>query len=353
MLVYIILSLAAIVANLFGIIQPGSKRSRVSLIVAWGLFLLIVGLRYHHGDYGGYEEAFYLDKDISGDEGYFMIQKVFHSVIPSFVTFVFVVTLISVFCFKKIFSLLPCAAFGLVMVLGKLFTMYAMSGVRQYLAMAICWWGLYESLAKDKDKYFILSVVVAYTIHGSALVFFPVIIFKYMRFTFVRALLVTGAAWAAFEIINPIILSSTEDNELFYRMQDYLISDGSGTMNMLNYLENGLFLTLAILCRRRAIKVIPYYDCFLFIYLVYFVFLLLGSEFGIFKRLRDYYAIGYAFICPGFMLIFKNKDMQRVVYLVLVLYFIFLMFRSFSVFDSGLPAVEGRMVPYHSIFQYL
>ena len=73
---------------------------------------------------------------------------------------------------------------------------------------------------------------------------------------------------------------------------------------------------------------------------------------GIVKRLRDYYAIAYAFLVPAFIYAFRGTKMQKLCRGVMVAYFIFLMFRSLAVYDSAIPEGSyGRMVPYHSIFQ--
>ena len=104
--------------------------------------------------------------------------------------------------------------------------------------------------------------------------------------------------------------------------------------------------------RKRALRYIPYYDFFLYMFLIYSAFLLAGREVGVVKRLRDYYGIAYAFIVPAFCYFLTDMKNRQIWRVILIGYFILLMFRSLSVYDAGLPpGATGRMVPYLSIFQ--
>ena len=123
-------------------------------------------------------------------------------------------------------------------------------------------------------------------------------------------------------------------------------------MNMLNYFENFLFLFLALIARKEAVKKVPYYDFFLYLFIIYCAFLIAGANVGIIKRLRDYYIISYAFIIPGIFYLFKEKKVQNITRLLFIAYFIFLFFRSLTVYDSAFHEDEyNRMVPYHSVLE--
>lgn len=355
MIVYIIL---AAFAGLFAWEESGlcNKRDMRMFYAVLLIFLLVVGLRYWHGDYGTYEMGYDTDIDVGGDAGYFWLQKVFHKMGFSFQAFVFLLTLVSVIAFRQTFRLGPWPLFGMVMILGKLFTLYAMSGIRQYMAMAICWWALSELLLKQRTVTFVVMVVFAYTLHGSALVFLPVLAFRDVTFTYKKAafLLLLAIVVGAYSMTFFASASKASDF-VSDRFGEYVIESQEvegQSMNLLNYVENFVFLIMAIWVRKRAIVKVPYYDFFLFMFVAYCGFLIVGSEVGIVKRLRDYYAIAYAFLVPAFIYAFRGIKIQKLCRGVMIAYFIFLMFRSLIVFDSGFPqGTYGRMVPYHSIFQ--
>ena len=356
MFFYLLLALLTVVASYLGLTSSTKRTKEVSLLVAWIAFLLIVGLRYHHGDYGTYEMGYKYDQDVGGDFGYFALQKIFHRMGAPFWFFAFLITLLSVYCFKKIFSISPWPAFGLTMIFGKIFTLYAMSGIRQYLAMAICWWALYQLLVKKRDWVFWCSVFLAYTMHASALIFIPVYFFRNMSFSWLRLfflLVLSVVVSYSFKTIYGVAANMSDLVDT--RFSTYVTDNDQefGGMNVLNYFENTLFLILAIVVRRRAMRKVPFYDMFLYMFVVYFGMLIVGNEIGIIKRLRDYYAIAYAFLCPSFIYLFRDIRPKRATYYLLVCYFVFLFFRSLAVYDSAFPPdTEGRMVPYHSIFSY-
>lgn len=354
MTVYLILAAFALISAILEAYVPKGKYNRKILNFTWLIFLLIIGLRYHHGDYGGYEAAYNMDEDITGDRGYFYLQFFFHKVHFEFYVFIFLISLFGLSCFRKIFSLSPWPAFCLAVILGKIFTVYAMSGVRQFIGIALCWWALYFLLVKGRTLLFLCLVLLAFTIHGSALIFLPVVFFKNFKFSYIRVVMIVILALLIANLSNALWKDPDQNNMLISRMAAYVNNNEDyGSMNAMNYIENSVILLLAFIVRKKVANKVPFYDFFLYLYVIYFVFLLAGGEYGIVKRLRDYYVIAYAFICPCFMFLFKSRHLKRMTYMVFVIYFIFLMFRSFAVYDAPFtPGTESLMIPYHSIFSY-
>lgn len=356
MLVYIIL---ALVVGVFALQENGvvSKKTKKHFYFSLLVFLLIVGLRYRHGDYVTYEMGYNEDIDVGGDAGYFQLQQWFHHIGVSFQFFVFVITLFSVFAFKKILSISCWPLFGMAVILGKIFTLYAMSGIRQYVAMALCWWALYELLANKRKIHFFVMLFLAYTLHGSALILLPVYFFRERKFTFQTAFIILLVSVIVGRFSMALFDTALGMSDLVSdRLGSYVSQSKEGAkgmgMNLLNYFENFLFLVLALFVRKKAIGKIPFYDFFLYMFVIYCGFLIAGKDVGIIKRLRDYYAIAYAFIVPGYFYLFKNKRYFQLSCVVMIAYFILLMFRSLFVYDEPLPlGVQDRMIPYHSIFQ--
>ena len=361
MLPYLVLALIAVVAILIygyspSFFKDSTNQEKSFFIISWLVFLFIVGLRYHHGDYLTYEMGYNTNTDVGGDFGYFTLQKWVHTTGLPFWAFAFLITLLSAYCFIKIFSISPWPAFGLIFLLGKIFTLYAMSGIRQYMAMAICWWALYQLLVYRRDAVFFTSVLVAYTLHGSALIFLPVWLLRRIKFSWIWLLLILVISISLAYTYKTLFGAVANSSDLISdRLGSYVeeSQEGGEGMNMLNYLENSLFLIFALIVRKRARSIVPYYDTFLYMFAIYLGFLIVGNEIGIIKRLRDYYAIAYAILCPSFIYLFRDIRLKKATYYLLVCYFVFLFFRSLAVFDAPFPPdTEGRMVPYHSIFSY-
>lgn len=353
MLVYLFL---AFICGLFALVESGKRTPRTieMFYICLFFFLLVVGLRYRHGDYSTYEWGYNMDLDVGGDTGYFLIQKLFHHAGLSFQVFVFIITLVSVIAFKQTFRLSVWPCFGVLMILGKIFTLYAMSGIRQYIAMAICWWAISELLLNGRKMIFLIMVLIAASMHGSALIILPVYFLKDYEFTTKRAVFMLVIAMIAGFFSMQIFTTAADLSDFVdKRFTPYLIAEEhQGGMNMINYAENFLFLFLAYKVRPIAIKQIPYFDFFLYLFIIFCGFLIVGNEVSVVKRLRDYYAISYAIIVPSFVYLSKEGTYRKLAHVGIIIYFIFLMFRSLSVFDSSYKSnAYNKMVPYHSIFE--
>lgn len=351
MFIYISL---ALVLGLNAIQEFGNRSKKDNQLFNIGLFLILLvsGFRYWHGDYGTYEVAYNQGVDVGGDWGYYQIQLLGKGLGLSFQTFVFLITLFAIYSYKKIFSINNFPNFCLAVILGKIFTLYAMSGIRQFLAMAVAWWAIKILLEKRNLTIFIIMIGLAYSLHASALIVLPVLLFYKRKFSYITVFIIIVVSLIISYASATFFSVSMDANDLINtRLGNYVIKASVGdTMNYLNYVENFLFLFLSLLARKEAVKKIPYYDFFLYLFIIYCSFLIVGSNIGIIKRLRDYYGISYAFILPGIFYLSKEKLIQQIIRLLFVVYFIFLFFRSLSIYDSALKEnYYGRMVPYHSI----
>lgn len=351
MFIYIIL---ALVLGLNASQEFGNRSKRDNQLFNIGLLLILLvsGLRYWHGDYGTYEVGYNKGVDVGGDWGYYQIQLLGKRIGFSFQFFVFLITLLAVYSYKKAFNISTFPNFCLIVILGKLFTLYAMSGIRQFIAMAIAWWAIKILLEKQKLLIFILMSIIAYVLHASALIVFPILFFYDRKFSYTTAIFIIIISFIiGYSSTTFFTVSVGASGLLNERLGGYIYkaSEGGG-MNTLNYIENFLFLFLALLARKKAMKKVPYYDFFLYLFIIYCAFLIAGANIGVIKRLRDYYIISYAFIIPGIFYLSKDKRIQYALRLLFVAYFIFLFFRSLAVYDSGFyEGYYGRMIPYHSI----
>lgn len=357
MVVYILL---AGIVGILALYETGQKTKRDMILfqICLVAFLLVVGLRYGHGDYHTYEWGYNNRVDISGDKGYYQLNLFFEWLGLSFPVFVFIITIFSVFAFSKTYRLTAWPVFGMAVILGKFFTLYAMSGIRQYIAMAICWWAISELLLNKRRLLFLLMVSFAFTLHASAIIVLPVYFFRNIKFSYKIAFLILivstifGIGWRFF--FEQLMGASDLVEDRFGAYYRYTVYHGGGSMNMINYVENFLFLFLALVVRKNKNQKNCYYDFFLYMFIIYCGFLIAGSEVGAVKRIRDYYGIAYAMIVPYFVYIFKRKSDQKLFKAILIAYFILLLFRSMSVYDSGIiPGTPYRMVPYNSVLMSL
>lgn len=67
----------------------------------------------------------------------------------------------------------------------------AYNGLRQYIAVSICFYAMKYILNKDAKRYF-LAVLIAFLFHKSALFFVPVYFLQYLKFDFKKAITIVG-----------------------------------------------------------------------------------------------------------------------------------------------------------------
>ena len=305
---------------------PYKPRRDFQFIGIWAL-ILISGLRYGMSDYNQYKGVYYLDY-FQFEPGYEFLQNIFSGLGVPFEIFVFIFAVISCVFLKKAFSKY-WFFWGMLLVLAKLATFYAMSGMRQWMALCICFYAISLLLNGEKLK-FVFWVIIAFTFHRSAFIVLP-LIFLYKRdFSYTLALIITVLAVIIGYSAKEFLFAAAEASELF-DATGYLIDNETG-INTLNWIENFAFLAMGLTIRKRVKDKVPHYDFFLYMMLIYCAFLIAGSDFGIIKRLRDYYVLSYYIILPSISVAFRKQE-RNLINTIIILYFGLLFIRSLDYFD--------------------
>lgn len=305
---------------------PYKPRRDFQFIGIWAL-ILISGLRYGMSDYNQYKGVYYLDY-FQFEPGYEFLQNIFSGLGVPFEIFVFIFAVISCVFLKKAFSKY-WFFWGMLLVLAKLATFYAMSGMRQWMALCICFYAISLLLNGEKRK-FVFWVIIAFTFHRSAFIVLP-LIFLYKRdFSYTLALIIAVLAVIIGYSAKEFLFAAAEAIELF-DATGYLIDNETG-INTLNWIENFAFLAMGLTIRKRVKDKVPHYDFFLYMMLIYCAFLIAGSDFGIIKRLRDYYVLSYYIILPSISVAFRKQE-RNLINTIIILYFGLLFIRSLDYFD--------------------
>lgn len=302
--------------------RPQKAFQNVAII----FFCLITGLRYGMADYYQYRGVYYLDY-FQFEPGYEFLQNLSISCGLSFEVFLFIFTVISFIFLKKAFSGY-WFFFGMMLVLAKLATFYAMSGMRQWMALCICFYAISILLKGERWK-FLFWVLIAFTFHRSAFIVFPLIFLYKREFSGKLAFFTILIAAVIGVFSKEFLFAAAEANDLF-DASGYLL-DNEESINALNWIENLAFLTMGLLIRNKVKDRVPHYDFFLYMLLIYCAFLIAGSDFGIIKRLRDYYVLSYYIVIPSIGLAFRKQE-RSIINLMVVLYFGLLFIRSLDYF---------------------
>ena len=305
--------------------KPNRRLQNFALVI----FVLLSGLRFV-GDTPGYAIYYQTNIDSPFEIGYVFISNFFRTLHFNFPLFLLSVTAITGLLIKKAFAN-QWFFFAMLMILGKLATFYAFSGLRQWIALCICFYAV-SILLKGKRLYFLLIVIIAVQFHRSAIIIAPMALFYKREFRYKVALITICIAIVIG--MNPLqFLQSASDVNPLLDGRGYLTQEGNevamGGINAFNWVENFAILIPAVFFRKKIHERVPNYDFFLYMHLIYCAFLIAGSDFGIIKRLRDYYVTGYYVLLPAFMYLFPQKQ-RRFYLLFVVLYFGLLFFRSLN-----------------------
>ena len=288
--------------------------------------ILISGLRYEMVDYNEYRGVYYLDY-FQFEPGYELMQNIFSGLGVPFAVFVFIFAVISCIFLKKAFSNY-WFFWGMLLVLAKLATFYAMSGMRQWMALCICFYAI-SILLKGEKRKFVFWTIIAFTFHRSAFIVLPLIFLYKREFSYKLSLIIMALAVIVGYSAKEFLFAAADASDLF-DATGYLIDDEGG-INALNWIENFAFLIMGLAIRKKVIDKVPHYDFFLYMMLIYCAFLIAGSDFGIIKRLRDYYVLSYYIILPSISLAFRKQE-RPVLNPIIILYFGLLFIRSLDYF---------------------
>jgi hypothetical protein len=328
--VYLVLYLVVAFGALYEPFAPYKPKKKLQYFALF-IFVLLSGLRIT-GDTPTYRMYYNDVLDIRELEfGYQLVNVFFRLLHFDFPLFLLSIAVITGLLIKKSFGE-KWFFFAMLMILGKLATLYAFSGIRQWIALCICFYAIYL-LLKGHRLYFLIAVFVAFQFHRSAMILFPMVLFYNRAFKY----------RIAFITIFVAILIGLSSKEFFQAAADLnpafdfggYLREGEESMNAFNWVENFAILIPAVLFRHKLIRKVPNYDFFLYMHLIYCSFLIAGSDFGIIKRLRDYYVTGYYVLLPAFQYLFSKKT-RKYYLLLVVFYFGLLFFRSLNFYyDVG------------------
>lgn len=304
---------------------PYKPRRDLQFIGLWAL-IIISGLRYEMSDYNQYRGVYYLDY-FQFEPGYELMQNIFSGLGVPFAVFVFIFAAISCLFLKKAFSNY-WFFWGMLLVLAKLATFYAMSGMRQWMALCICFYAISILLKGEKIK-FVFWTIIAFTFHRSAFIVLPLIFLYKREFSYKLSLIIMALAVLVGYSAKEFLFAAADAIELF-DATGYLIDNETG-INTLNWIENFAFLAMGLTIRKRVKDKVPHYDFFLYMMLIYCAFLIAGSDFGIIKRLRDYYVLSYYIILPSISVAFRKQE-RNLINTIIILYFGLLFIRSLDYF---------------------
>ena len=194
----------------------------------------------------------------------------------------------------------------------------SMNGIRQVLAASICFIAIKYLLERNFLKYTLL-IVLASTIHFSALIMLPVYFLVHLKAWSKYTFIMIGASVAivfGFETFTSILFSALEDTQY----SEYSTFDEGGA-NILRVVISAAPLFLAYIGRDKLRQEFPKIDYIVNMSILGLLFMIISTQSWIFARVSIYFNLYQLILISWILEAFIKKDQKFLYYCIIVLYF--------------------------------
>ena len=212
-------------------IKP-EKAKTIAFIFGVVLLIYIAGFRYGlETDYWVYYREFNGESTRKLEFSFNLLMQIVKLFTDNYNVFLIIFSVITLSLKSRIFSRYNFCFTVLLIYYVRFFVQFDLNTIRQGLAIAIVFYAL-EELKKDKLKPFFIIIVIAATIHTSALILLILPLFRKMNLSMTKIIIGFGLA-ALFRIVflDKIIL-------LFKQYLPFVFSSNSSVISNLQYILN-------------------------------------------------------------------------------------------------------------------
>ncbi|MCM3568214.1 EpsG family protein [Neobacillus mesonae] len=308
---------------------------RPNLLLSIGALLslaLVSGLRSNIGDTYFYKHAFEVnnfDWDQMSDQknvGFWLFQKVLKNVSDDpqilILTASIITNVLIIIVFLKYSRFFELSTY--VYITGGLY-LVSMNGLRQVMTAAIIFTTTKFLINGNWFKYTIV-VLIASTIHESALVLIPIyIIARYKAWskaTFIllgfSVLIVIG-----FDKFSAVLFSTIQDTQ--YGHYQSFEEGGASSLRVAVY---GAPLFIAYLGREKLREIFPESDYIVNMALIGLVFMIISTQNWIFARFTIYFNLYQLILLSWVVKLFREKEQRFVYFGIIICYFLYYYFES-------------------------
>lgn len=306
-------------------------------------------LYYSHvvgiGDYlKGLYEPFYRSKTF--ETGFVILSSMIRSIDftngPYVFAFMIAVVSFSIFL-PSLKEYTPYVYIAILFYLYKAYFWHDFTLARQAIAIALFTFSIRYVLRKAYWKYIVINIV-AFSMHHSAIILFPLCFFLNYRFS-VRTIIITMSVAIVLSVLGPTLLEyCTQFAGAFgmgERFSRYAMD--KATINPLNFVEIFVILFCALFYRSYYEEKEPYFNIFLNLFIVSSVIIISFSSFEIFARFKEYFVVAYMVLISYMVGHVQSNKIRWLIFAFLSIYVMMGYFRYIIIFDNG------HLIPYKSI----
>ncbi|MCM3650428.1 EpsG family protein [Metabacillus litoralis] len=304
-----------------------SRPVLLPLIIAICLLFVVSGLRNNIGDTYFYMKS-YAEIDFTWehvlsnkDPGFGILQMFLQTIsedpqILIFVTALITNLLIGITLYK--YSRMIELSFYVYITAGMFIV--SMNGVRQFLAASIIFIATKYIVNGDFKKYALL-VILASTIHQSALILIPI-------YFIVRREAWTKITFLLFALAVVIVIGFNQFSELlFASLEDTQYSNYStfdeGGASSIRVLVESVPVIIAFLGREKLRKLWPKSDIIVNLAVINLIFMIIATQNWIFARFNIYFSLYNLILISWIIYLFKENSRKFVYYGLLVCYLLY------------------------------
>lgn len=305
----------------------GVKPNVFLVVVITGIMVMVAGLQYNIGDTSFYMRTYTLHQftweDIQSgkDAGFILLQMLMQRytedpqmmiLFTALLTNILIVT--TFYKYSRMFeiSLFVYIASGLFLV--------SMNGIRQFLASAIVFAAMKYLIEGNWKKYFLI-VLLASTIHQSALIMIPIyFVVRRNAWTWTSLLFIVSAIFIVigYNQFSSVLFSAIENTQ-YGRYKDFT----EGGANFLRVVVYAVPLLLAYFGREKLRSICPYSDYIVNFSLIALILMIISTQNWIFARMTIYFSVYYVVLVSWICMVFAKKDRKLVYYGIAICFLIF------------------------------
>ncbi len=326
-LVYVFSFLARFITKPLSIGTNFATSNKLLIFLAISTLVLVSGLRNNIGDTYFYIKS-YEDKDFTWeyivankDPGFGILQMLLQTISKDpqlllFITALITNILIGITLYK--YSRMIELSFFVYITAG-MFTV-SLNGIRQFLAASIIFIATKYILNGDFKKYALL-VILASTIHQSALILIPIYFIvrreAWTKVTFLLFVLAIAIVFG-FNQFSELLFSSLEDTQY----SKYSSFDEGGASSI-RVLVDSVPVIIAFLGREKLRKLWPKSDIIVNLAVINLIFMIIATQNWIFARFNIYFSLYNLILISFIIYLFKENSRRFVYYGLLVCYLLY------------------------------
>ena len=308
------------------------KPNKLLVFIAMLSLVMVSGLRNNIGDTYFYMHSFEINKlsweDIKfeGDFGFNVFQMYLQRLSDDPQILIFMTALITnvliVFTLYKYSRMIELSLF--VFIASGMYTV-SMNGIRQSLAAAIIFMATKYILDGNFKKFF-LVILLASTIHQTALIFLPIYFIVRRKAWTKNTYIVLGLGVllaAGFSMFSEYLFKLIEGTQY----SEYSDFDEGGA-SLTRVAVSVAPLVLAYLGKDKLRELWPKSDYIVNLSLMGVVFLLLATQNWIFARFNIYFGLYSLILISWVVLLMKNQNRRFVYYAILICYLFFFIYEQ-------------------------